>query len=308
MRRGVAYGGSVTALPSPADVPLRAALAHPAGGSHCLQSFDSSIVETFGGSNGAAVGEHDTAVAKKVVRAFNTWAFKREQPSNPQLMLQITAEAVAAQAPVPFVLYWGKGPRREPAEPESECLDFLAALTARVRNAYAPGAALTLILTDTHAELNGHLREDIQHYFDALKPLAAQRGFATTWLGPLIKAAGPPSTAAPLEEAVSADLLTALTESAEKWYRGVGAPADGALSYLRMNLIEQRVVERAFPRSIFVTFNGSSLRSLFPRQLPIFYMYSLRRGVAIKPWFLPAVSMNAKPNAGRKHPVNAGAA
>jgi hypothetical protein len=53
-----------------------------------------------------------------------------------------------------------------------------------------------------------------------------------------------------------------------------------------MNMIERRAVELAFPRSIFVTFNGSEFRGLFPQRLPIFYMYSLRRGVSVKPWFL----------------------
>ena len=70
-----------------------------------------------------------------------------------------------------------------------------------------------------------------------------------------------------------------------------------------MNLIEQRVVERAFPGSIFVTFNGSDLRSLFPTQLPIFYMYSLRRGVAVKPWFLPAEPAKCDANADQANPV-----
>jgi hypothetical protein len=52
-------------------------------------------------------------------------------------------------------------------------------------------------------------------------------------------------------------------------------------------MIERRAVELAFPSSIFVTFNGSELRSLFPDNLPIFYMYSVRRGISSKPWFLP---------------------
>src|SRR5260370_41864797 len=54
-----------------------------------------------------------------------------------------------------------------------------------------------------------------------------------------------------------------------------------------MNMVERRAVELAFPRSIFITFNCSELRSLFPEHLPIFYMYSLRRGTGVKPWFLP---------------------
>jgi hypothetical protein len=77
---------------------------------------------------------------------------------------------------------------------------------------------------------------------------------------------------------------------AAKWYRGDRAPEEAAVTYFRMNMVEKRAVEVAFPRSIFVTFNGSEFRCLFPERLPIFYMYSLRRGVSIKPWFLPPVA------------------
>jgi hypothetical protein len=226
------------------------------------------------------------AVAEKVLRAFNTWAFKREQPSDPQLMLRFIAEAVALREPVRFVLYWGKGPRHAAGSPDAQCLDFLVALASRVTEAYAPGAAVKLILTDTHAELNGHSRQDICRYFDDIESLARERNIQVCRLGQLVKAAGDLATAAPIEDIVSAETLSNLIACARKWYRGGDTAEAGALQYLRMNLIEQRVVERAFPGAIFITFNGSDLRSLFPRQLPIFYMYSLRRGFGVKPWFL----------------------
>src|SRR5712691_11458530 len=35
------------------------------------------------------------AGAEKVLQAFNTWAFKREQPDNPLLMVQIIAHSIA---------------------------------------------------------------------------------------------------------------------------------------------------------------------------------------------------------------------
>jgi hypothetical protein len=240
-----------------------------------------------------------TANAEKVLRAFNTWAFKREQPSDPQLMLQVIANAMTQQTPVPFVLYWGKGPRSEAGAPEVECLDYLAALASRVKAAYPLGTAIKLILTDTHAELNGHAREAIAKYFEDVTRLAAQRGIETCWLGQLVKAAGQFATAAPLEDIVPTETLSKLTASAAKWYRGPGTSEDGALTYLRMNLIEQRVVERAFPQAIFVTFNGSELRCLFPKQLPIFYMYSLRRGFGVKPWFLAAYTTLPEANRGQ---------
>ena len=93
---------------------------------------------------------------EKILQSFNTWAFKREQPSEPRLMLQFVAEAAAAGAPLPFVLYWGKGPRCTLDEPEMQCLGYLASLAARVRETHAPGAAMKMIFTDTHATLNGH--------------------------------------------------------------------------------------------------------------------------------------------------------
>jgi hypothetical protein len=52
-------------------------------------------------------------------------------------------------------------------------------------------------------------------------------------------------------------------------------------------MLEKRAVELAFPNAVFITFNGSEFRCLFPDRMPIFYMYSLKRGVAVKPWFLP---------------------
>jgi L-tyrosine isonitrile synthase len=107
---------------------------------------------------------------------------------------------------------------------------------------------------------------------------------------------------------VPEETLASLVASAQKWYRGRGTPQEGALTYLRMNLIEQRVVERAFPGSIFITFNGSKMRCLFPKQLPIFYMYSLRRGVSIKPWFLPSDVAQFEPSATRPEPVHPDAA
>jgi L-tyrosine isonitrile synthase len=86
---------------------------------------------------------------------------------------------------------------------------------------------------------------------------------------------------------LSAEILQNLLASASKWYRGGGSREQGAADYYRMNMVEKHAVEIAHPHSIFITFSGSKLRSLFPPHLPIFYMYSLRRGASTKPWFLP---------------------
>lgn len=230
---------------------------------------------------------HRGATAETVLKSFNTWAFKREQPADPDLLLQTVARAVSRGEPVPFVLYWGKGPRCTIDAHDAECLDHLVAMARRLQAVYDPGAAINLIFTDSHAALNGYSPASMNRYFAEIDTAARQRGFASCRLGELTPAAADVAAGA-VEETVSEDMMVRLCASAMKWYRGEQPAREAALKYFEMNMIEKRAVERAFPHAIFATFNGSKFRCLFPQHMPIFYMYSLRRGVSVKPWFLPA--------------------
>jgi hypothetical protein len=239
--------------------------------------------------NGRSVNPaKEVVTAETVLRSFNTWAFKREQPDDPELMLRMISESIALGAPVSFVLYWGKGPRCRLGEPDIACLNYLGSLAQRVGQAYKTGATIKLIFTDTHAELNGHAPHDVREYFAEVGACARERGFQTCFLSQLTRAVEAAAVCATNDGPVPEETLQLLSACASKWYRGDGTAGQGALKYYQMNMIEKRAVEMAFPHSIFITFNGSDLRSLFPDCLPIFYMYSLRRGVGVKPWFLPA--------------------
>jgi hypothetical protein len=224
---------------------------------------------------------------QSVVASFNTWAFKREQPDTAAGLLAQVAKSLVLSQPVSFVLYWGKGPRNEAGDKEVACLDFLGQMQARIRQVYAPGAQITIVFTDTHAALNGHKALDAATYFRSVAAILPQSGYDFCHLGSIVRAARPllmdfDSEAEPLDPLLQADLVT----SAQKWYRGPGSAEDGATAYYRANLTERKAMELSFPDSIFVTFNGSALRGIFPDKLPIFYMYSLRKGFAVKPWFL----------------------
>jgi hypothetical protein len=225
---------------------------------------------------------------ESVLKSFNTRAFKREQPDKPELMLQLASEAISRNAPLSFVMYWGKGPRAHLGAPEMTCLDFIASMTARVRQCHASGARLSLVFTDTHAEINGHSSQSIEAYFEELSGSARHRGFDTHRLSELVHNRDFPAEPEAVADSVPEELFAALCASAAKWFRGEGTSEQGALLYYRANMVEKKVIERAFPRSIFVTFNGSEMQPLFPDALPIFYMYSLRHGVCAKPWFLPS--------------------
>jgi hypothetical protein len=227
-------------------------------------------------------------LVERILQAFNTWSFKREQPDNLVSLRQAIGRAVHLKEPVPFVLYWGKGPRRAAGKPEEASLDYLSALVDRIRHVYDPGAAIRLICTDTHANLNGHSPQAIKDYFGSIRVQAQARGFTDCRLTDLVRALqntdGSEAVDTPYPDPMT---LQRLSECAAKWYRGEGSASEGASEYFRMNMVEKRAVELAFPNAIFITFNGSEFRCLFPDRMPIFYMYSLKRGVSAKPWFLP---------------------
>jgi L-tyrosine isonitrile synthase len=244
--------------------------------------------------------KRDTAVKKrsydsqKILQSFNTWAFKRQQPTEPDLLFATVEAAVDALRPIQFVLYWGKGPRPYIDEPERTCLGFISQMTQRIHCAYGPGAQVTLILTDTHAEHNGHIRDVIDSYFAEVAEAARHHGFDTTCLSNIVTAQL--TRIRSVTEAPSAELLAKLEPSAAKWYRGDEPVTAGAERYFHLNMIEKQAVEIQFPRAVFVTFNNSDYRVLFPDTLPVFYMYSLRKGFAVKPWFMNAEAWPANEN------------
>lgn len=221
-----------------------------------------------------------------ILQAFNTWSFKREQPDDREKLQAAVRRAVAAERPIRFVLYWGKGPRHRPADPEFHCLDFLSAMTGRINEIYGHGAAFLLVFTDTHAALNGHQPLHIDAYFDAVAHRAEAHGFSSVRLSALVDRYDPHGAWRPVAAPRHEPVFHALINSATKWYDGSGGPEDGAEKYFLLNMQERRVLDAAFPNDIFVTFNGRNMRSLFPSKMPIFYMYSVKRGVAVKPWFM----------------------
>jgi L-tyrosine isonitrile synthase len=220
----------------------------------------------------------------EILRAFNTWAFKREQPSDQDLLQAAVARFVQRNEPVSFVAYWGKGQRDHFSGPDDQCLKYLRKMLTRIDAVHSPGTEFHLVFTDSHARLNGHDVGSTNDYFTSVETAARQHSFACCRLTELTNAMS--ATLKPCADLPPPDqLLAQLRQSANKWYRGKKPIDVGAQEYFDLNMIEKRVIERVFPNSIFVTFNSSKFRLLFPDRLPIFYMYSVKKGVAVKPWF-----------------------
>ena len=121
-----------------------------------------------------AYPSHRKITPEQILAAFNVRAFRREPPGDQQLMLQFIARAIAFNEPIPFIMYWGKGPRPAVAKPDIACIAFLDGMLDRVRDVYAHGAKLKLLFTDTHALLNGHAPDAVRAYFDEIGRLCAR--------------------------------------------------------------------------------------------------------------------------------------
>lgn len=247
----------------------------------------------------------DEKLVEAVLQSFNTWRFKRSQPSNNGLMKDFVRKSVASDLPLSFVLYWGKGFRSHSGVNEQACLYFLSEMGRRIGEVYAPGAEFDILYTDTHAALNGHCPADVDKYLSCLRADCSEEFFvrrlSDVVAASRVREADMPEVAA--EEA--SEMIAKLVGCAEKWYRGGGLAADGAARYFWMNMLERIAVERVFPGSIFVTFNSSEMRPLFPSSLPVFYMYSVKKGTSVKPWFMDEPD-GVCPNGGRfAQPVSA---
>ena len=102
--------------------------------------------------------------AEALVQSFNSWAFKREQPDNAEKLNRLgrPRHPYEAAAGVCALLgTWTAGGCRRAGAALSRIPE---ALTGRVKARHAPGAEMTLICTDTHADstaISGSRRDDI---------------------------------------------------------------------------------------------------------------------------------------------------
>jgi len=226
----------------------------------------------------------DESSVQKVLGAFNTWSFKRCQPRHIDKMRDMVLSCIQDNKPLSFVMYWGKGERDSPNERESDALKYLNDMLSKIRTEHAAGATAALILTDTHAQLNGHETANVNRYFLEMEKLASQyQGIQTIYFTTFCKLEEKLLIAKANTHPLSKEVMNRLQPSALRHSKKY-PPEQGAALYYWQNQIEKEKVSSVFKNHIFVTYNGNDVDFLFPDDMPIFYMYSMARGRGEKPW------------------------
>ena len=228
-----------------------------------------------------SVTEHQI-LARKILNQFDTWSFKREQPHTREKLLETVLDRVTKSEPVSFVMYWGKGQRSRVGAPEEEAIEFLEKMFNRIRSVYDIGIEFTAVVTDTHATLNGHTATEIKDYFNSVETLLNKYNAKAILMSKVanVDLLNLESFMSDMDVPIPSEIF----EMASRHYKG--SPEEGARKYVQLNQHEKKQIGSAFSNSIFLTNNGSSLNILFPKNLPIFYMYSIRKGNSQKPWFI----------------------
>ena len=84
-------------------------------------------------------------------------------------------------------MYWGKGEKNIIGDEEVNAIKYLDEMLSRIKDKYLPGVKMTFIFTDTHAELNGYLKDEIQKYFNSVEKLAESYNISILYLSELAK-------------------------------------------------------------------------------------------------------------------------
>lgn len=228
----------------------------------------------------------DARLAKTILDTFNTWKYKREQPNTEEKINQLILKQITENKPISFVMYWGKGDRNSISDIEDAALQYVSDMLKPIQQIYKQYIQLTLVLTDTHAELNGYSTVTIQGYFDSVRTLVAEYDFIETILM---------SELVPYQEEIllqvagkiaDADIPNVFYSSSEKHFQKYSDVQLGAKLYYLQNQIEKSAIEKHFSDCIFMTYNSSKWDGIHPIGLPIFHMYSLKKGTSVKPWFV----------------------
>jgi asparagine synthase (glutamine-hydrolysing) len=231
--------------------------------------------------------QEDTKLAQKVLDSFNTWKFKKEQPNTEEKLIESILQNIRKKQPIKFVMYWGKGDREYVSDIDLMAIERLLDFKSFIKKEYPKGVELTFIFTDNHAKLNGYSSEGATAYFNSVRKEVEKHGIKNILLSELVEYNEDKISKDADNVLINDDLLNNLVKSSERHYKH---PENnylvGAKIYYLQNQFERKAVEQKFGDNIFLTYNGNEVDGILPTKLPVFYMYSYRKGFSEKPWFM----------------------
>jgi len=236
-------------------------------------------------------------LSKEIISKLTTWKFKRATPNMGQLEA-IIQKHLEQGGSIPFVMYWGCGKRDNINKYDQMAIERLFEMLNNCNYSSSHNFKLTIIFTDIHARLNRKPHERYFKYFSAIEDClksTKNNNIETIMLSKVWKLSGFDEGA--LEDMINnwhrdekdkyennLELKKGLIESAKKHFEGDLAER-AAFSYYIACQHDKIAVKELFNDNIFLTYNGPSSNPILP-DLAKIYMYSFKKNVTDKPWFM----------------------
>ncbi len=233
-----------------------------------------------------SVGENRGAREARVMRIMTDSKISVFKPRNEEKMRGVIRGNVGTKKPIRFFMLWGVWRKNGVDNTDFEAVGILDELLMGIRAVHGPGASLTIVLTDSHAELNGVEKKDIygyDSYMANFERYARLKGYDTKRLSEILGKVNVGGVAEEAEKIEGSEIWENLASSAERYYSGENK-LDGARAYVRRRLAEKPMLAKIFDGSIFLTYNGPRYDALAP-DLPTLYIISNRKRESRKPWF-----------------------
>jgi len=187
---------------------------------------------------------------------------------------------VQKSQPIPIVGYWGVMGKPDADTRDIEAMEIMHEMHNRVAQVYKPGVKYTMIISDSHALMNGFEPEDFNKYIVSIKKMFAKYP-EVEWVmlsdlknqqQDLIPEVGEYDPDGVLHEKMMA--------SASKVFNG--DTHEGAKVYYQTRVQESKMLEKVYSDSIFATYNSPEYTKLFP-DLPTLHLRSSSKG-SRPPW------------------------
>lgn len=225
----------------------------------------------------------------KVVAVLSQGAVSRDVPYQEDKLSLIVRECIAKNEPIPVVMFWGASDKKGATEADVEALDKLVYVANLVKKIYQPGVALTLLLANKHAEVNGFDTILVNDYLKRISELAKERSLNTEYLSNIWEKHGltvknVQDKALHMTEKEWGDVLLRQRLEMTTLKKGYSDARGAARAYYIMRTSEAPLIEAGFPRSIFATYSDDSTQDILP-SMPTLYLWVNKKGHGELPWF-----------------------
>ena len=227
-----------------------------------------------------------------VFSRFNQRKYRRAQPSCAESIKQIIHESTFVGKPIRLLMYWGCGKRGSIDDIDRVSLGRIKEMLDNATLLEEVSCQFTIMLNDMHSTVNCVPKEHYKPYYGQIAECSKSHGFDVIYQSDIWEACNlniddviAASTSNDFSEAwKELSIREKLIEQAHKHFRDRDKE-QGARQYFAACRAEAQPFADYFSGCAFVTYNGPAFDLCLPN-LPKLYIFSHKKGSAVKPWFM----------------------